>query len=180
MWCHLFNKFASYKVPPVMVSTHGSVVPLAMFVVFKPHTPCLGDIIFTIGDNDCDFWKVFALGRPLQLRVIQTLLEPDWSICSPKASGDQRSGSIENWQESGGLINSGRFVRCFQINLKPPRVVLCLCASSKSVIAADNHREFAALYIHRCLWPFMGDVCQLRSQWLRPGVLVSLRTILLE
>ena len=31
MWCHLFSKFASYKVPPVMVSTHGSVVPLAMF-----------------------------------------------------------------------------------------------------------------------------------------------------
>ena len=31
MWCHLFTKFASYKVPPVMVSTHGSVVPLAMF-----------------------------------------------------------------------------------------------------------------------------------------------------
>ena len=88
--------------------------------------------------------------------------------------------AIENWQESGGLINSGRCVRFFQINLKPPRVVLCLCASSKSVIAADNHREFAALYIHRCLWPFMGDVCQLRSQWLRPGVLVSLRTILLE
>ena len=33
MWYHLFifTKFASYKVPPVMVSTHGSVVPLAMF-----------------------------------------------------------------------------------------------------------------------------------------------------
>ena len=31
MWCHLFSKFASYKVPPVMVSTQGSVVPLAMF-----------------------------------------------------------------------------------------------------------------------------------------------------
>ena len=28
----MFTKFASYKVPPVMVSTHGSVVPLAMFV----------------------------------------------------------------------------------------------------------------------------------------------------
>ena len=27
----MFTKFASYKVPPVMVSTHGSVVPLAMF-----------------------------------------------------------------------------------------------------------------------------------------------------
>ena len=34
MWYHLFmfTKFASYKVPPVMVSTHGSVVPLAMFL----------------------------------------------------------------------------------------------------------------------------------------------------
>ena len=31
MWCHLFTKFASYNVPLVMVSTHGSVVPLAMF-----------------------------------------------------------------------------------------------------------------------------------------------------
>ena len=29
--CHLLTKFSSYKVPPVMVSTHGSVVPLAMF-----------------------------------------------------------------------------------------------------------------------------------------------------
>ena len=27
----MFTKFASYKVPPVIVSTHGSVVPLAMF-----------------------------------------------------------------------------------------------------------------------------------------------------
>ena len=27
----MFTKFASYKVPPVMVSTHGSVVPLVMF-----------------------------------------------------------------------------------------------------------------------------------------------------
>ena len=31
MWGHLLTKFASYKVLPVMVSTHGSVVPLAMF-----------------------------------------------------------------------------------------------------------------------------------------------------
>ena len=31
MWRHLLTKFASYKVPPVMVSTHRSVVPLAMF-----------------------------------------------------------------------------------------------------------------------------------------------------
>ena len=30
----MFTKFASYKVPPVMVSTHGSVVPLAMFVSY--------------------------------------------------------------------------------------------------------------------------------------------------
>ena len=27
----MFTKFASYKVPPVIVSTHGSVVSLAMF-----------------------------------------------------------------------------------------------------------------------------------------------------
>ena len=32
MWHHLLTKFASYRVLPVMVSTHGSVVPLAMFV----------------------------------------------------------------------------------------------------------------------------------------------------
>ena len=32
MWRQLLTKFASYKVPPVMVSTHGSVVPLAMFL----------------------------------------------------------------------------------------------------------------------------------------------------
>ena len=31
MWHHLLTKLASYKVPLVMVSTHGSVVPLAMF-----------------------------------------------------------------------------------------------------------------------------------------------------
>ena len=31
IWRQLFTKFVSYKVPPVMVSTHGSVVPLAMF-----------------------------------------------------------------------------------------------------------------------------------------------------
>ena len=31
MWRHLLTRFTSYKVPPVMVSTHGSVVPLAMF-----------------------------------------------------------------------------------------------------------------------------------------------------
>ena len=31
MWRHLLTKLASYKVPLVMVSTHGSVVPLAMF-----------------------------------------------------------------------------------------------------------------------------------------------------
>ena len=30
----MFTKFASYEVPPVMVSTHGSVVPLAMFFLF--------------------------------------------------------------------------------------------------------------------------------------------------
>ena len=30
-----FTKFASYKLPPVMVSTHGSVVPLAMFPLFS-------------------------------------------------------------------------------------------------------------------------------------------------
>ena len=33
MWSHLLTKFAIYKVPPVMLSTHGSVVPLAMFVL---------------------------------------------------------------------------------------------------------------------------------------------------
>ena len=30
----LLNLLATYKVPPVMVSTHGSVVPLAMFNIF--------------------------------------------------------------------------------------------------------------------------------------------------
>ena len=33
MWRHLLTKLASYKVPLVMVSTHGSVVPLAMFSI---------------------------------------------------------------------------------------------------------------------------------------------------
>ena len=33
MWRHLVTKFASYEVPPVMVSTHGSIVSLAMLVV---------------------------------------------------------------------------------------------------------------------------------------------------
>ena len=33
MWRHLLTKLASYKVPLVMVSTHGSVVPLAMFEI---------------------------------------------------------------------------------------------------------------------------------------------------
>ena len=33
MWRHLLTKFASYRVLPVMVSTHGSVVPLAMFFI---------------------------------------------------------------------------------------------------------------------------------------------------
>ena len=33
MWHHLLTKFASCKVPPVMVSTHGSVVPLTMFII---------------------------------------------------------------------------------------------------------------------------------------------------
>ena len=39
MWYHLFmfTKFASYKVPPVMVSTHGSVVPLAMFMYVQTY-----------------------------------------------------------------------------------------------------------------------------------------------
>ena len=34
-WRQLLTKFASYKVPPVMVST-GSVAPLAMFVFCSP------------------------------------------------------------------------------------------------------------------------------------------------
>ena len=40
MWYHLFmfTKFASYKVPPVLVSTHGSVVPLAMFSSCKDYS----------------------------------------------------------------------------------------------------------------------------------------------
>ena len=36
---HLFTKFASCKVPPVMASTHGSVVPLAMFSFFLQNRP---------------------------------------------------------------------------------------------------------------------------------------------
>ena len=39
MWRHLLTKFVSYKVPPVMVSTHGSVVPLAMFQFFFQFFP---------------------------------------------------------------------------------------------------------------------------------------------
>ena len=33
MWRHLLTKLARYKVPLVMVSTHGSVVPLAMLFI---------------------------------------------------------------------------------------------------------------------------------------------------
>ena len=39
MWRHLLTKLASYKVPLVMVSTHGSVVPLAMFNTKIKSTP---------------------------------------------------------------------------------------------------------------------------------------------
>ena len=42
----MFTKFASYKVPPVMVSTHGSVVPLAMFfamVLFEVKMIIIGE-----------------------------------------------------------------------------------------------------------------------------------------
>jgi len=44
----MFTKFASYKVPPVMVSTHGSVVPLAMFFVYIVKTMPRRSIILKI------------------------------------------------------------------------------------------------------------------------------------
>ena len=50
----LLTKFASYKVPPVMVSTHGSVVPLAMF-----QSKTKNRIILTKQS-----------GRPLKLKVV--------------------------------------------------------------------------------------------------------------
>ena len=50
---HLLIKFACYKVPPVMVPTHGSVVPLAMFfpVLFVCH------IIILIFTFICIAWQ---------------------------------------------------------------------------------------------------------------------------
>ena len=40
MWRHLLTKFASYRVLPAMVSTHGSVVPLAMFNPVRMEAEC--------------------------------------------------------------------------------------------------------------------------------------------
>ena len=41
MWRHLLTKLASYKLPLVMVSTHGSVVPLAMFLLKASQSGCV-------------------------------------------------------------------------------------------------------------------------------------------
>ena len=45
LFLFMFTKFASYKVPPVMVSTHGSVVPLAMFITSFTILALVGNLI---------------------------------------------------------------------------------------------------------------------------------------
>ena len=77
---HLWTKFASYKVPPVMVSTHGSVVPLAMFcypvllqdsctfvILFLPH-PVTGLLYLcdTFGNTTGLFRSLSHLTAPCQ------------------------------------------------------------------------------------------------------------------
>ena len=56
MWCYLFTKFASYKVPPVMVSTHGAVVPLAMF--------------WQLYSDDCKFLWLPSEWQPAPIRPL--------------------------------------------------------------------------------------------------------------
>ena len=58
----MFTKFAGYKVPPVMVSTHGSVVPLAMFFsfcfYFCRHTSKGYKVfVYQFKFNVCSIWK---------------------------------------------------------------------------------------------------------------------------
>ena len=51
MWRHLLTKFARYKVPPVMVSTHGSVVLLAMFFVYAKRVNVYLAIVVIISEH---------------------------------------------------------------------------------------------------------------------------------
>ena len=71
MWRHLLTKLASYKVPLVMVSTHGSVVPLAMFLKFVFLPRPLGKELYA-GAIDACGGKVLANILPLVWR--QTFL----------------------------------------------------------------------------------------------------------
>ena len=64
MWRHLLTKFASYRVLPVMVSTHGSVVPLAMFFICANFWVILGH-----------FWAILAL-----LGHFWAILSHSWSF----------------------------------------------------------------------------------------------------
>ena len=65
MWCLLFTKFASYKVPPVMVSTHGSVVPLAMFAFVFVFVFIVAVFIMTVVSpmGNSQTQKLFALNN---------------------------------------------------------------------------------------------------------------------
>ena len=65
MWCHLFTKFASYKVPPVMVSTQGSVVPLAMFAFVFVFVFIVAVFIMTVVSpmGNSQTQKLFALNN---------------------------------------------------------------------------------------------------------------------
>ena len=63
--CHLFTKFASYKVPPVMVSTQGSVVPLAMFAFVFVFVFIVAVFIMTVVSpmGNSQTQKLFALNN---------------------------------------------------------------------------------------------------------------------
>ena len=65
---------------------------MAVFVVFKPHNPCLGDIIFTIGDND--FWKAGFLlsAAPCSCESSRPCSSQTEASALPRPA-DQRSGS---------------------------------------------------------------------------------------
>ena len=66
----LLTKLASYKVPLVMVSTHGSVVPLAMFPFHRPDQD-LSDSIYSYPDYHtvaCCLGVCYLLGLVLFYR----------------------------------------------------------------------------------------------------------------
>ena len=86
MWRHLLTKFASYKVPPVMVSTHGSVVPLAMFNPF----------LETFSNFPKDHWLTPHFGKILifkkyKMKALVLIFPPNWSFFLRYFSGESLS-----------------------------------------------------------------------------------------